>query len=493
MRKPSITVVAWSVVAIVTALRAIFAASLPLTGDEAYYWEWGRRLAAGYVDHPPAVAFAIAAFSWLGHTPFAVRIAFVLCGLGTALATAGAATALARDRRAGAVAALAVTLAPIMTVAFGIATPDGPFAFAWALSLYFAALAFEEKRLQWFVWLGVALGFALLSRFFSWALVLGIAAAALVAPYRVLWRRGLVLSFAIALAVFAPFIVWNAQHHWISFTFALLQRHPSDEVQLLRPLSLYGLGLLAFSPGLWIAATISAAHPRHALIAWTALPLSVLLIVLASHERVEVYWFIGPFISLCVIVGMQVRRLGWTLVPAAVLSALIFAAGIAPHQMYAAVTRAGVHLSDAGPFEMFTYPPLAKKMRMVADANHAIVMTDGYGFSSLLDFYGGLEPVVIGYDAQGEEARTWVNDSNRPSRAIFLDKVPLSKRPDFAHQLALACGRVQPGPVLDFTYRRYFTTWCDGMSPAALATLRWQIATALVSEPRERSRAPRHR
>jgi Dolichyl-phosphate-mannose-protein mannosyltransferase len=476
MRKPPLTVVAWSVVALVTVLRAAFAASLPLTGDEAYYWEWSRRLAAGYADHPPAVAFAIFAFSWLGRTPFAVRAAFVLCGLGTALATAGAAKILAGDRRAGAIAALAVTLAPMMSVAFGIASPDGPFAFAWALTLYFAALAFEERRMRWFVALGFALGFALLSRFFSWALLLGIAAAAVSPGYREVWRRGLALSFIIALLVFAPFIVWNAQHNWISFTFALLQRHPSDEVQVLRPLLLYALGLLAFSPGLWIAATTAAAHPRQALVTWTALPLSVLLFVIAVHERVEVYWFIGPYISLCVAMGMQLRRLGWTIAPAAVLSALIFAAGIAPRQMYAALVHAGVRLSDAGPFEMFTYPPLARKMRAVAAGNHAVVMTDGYGFSSLLDFYGGLQPVVIGYDAQGEEARSWFTDANAASRAVFLDKVPLSKRPDFARQLARACARVKTGQVLEFEYRRYFTTWCEGLEPGAIATLRWQVS-----------------
>lgn len=476
MRKPPLTVVAWSVVALVTALRAAFAASLPLTGDEAYYWEWSRRLAAGYADHPPVVAFAIAAFSWIGHTPFAVRFAFVVCGLGTALATGGAANVLARDRRAGALAALAVTLAPMMNVAFGIASPDGPFAFGWALSLYFAVLAFEEKRARWFAALGFAMGFALLSRFFSWALLFGVAAAALSPQYRDLWKRGLVLSYVIALLLFAPFIVWNAQHHWVSFTFAFLQRHPSDEVQLLRPLTLYALGLLAFSPGLWIAATIAAFHPRQAIVAWTAVPLSALLFIIALHERVEIYWFIGPYISLCVVIGMQLRRVAWVLAPAAALSALIFAAGIAPRQMYAAIVRAGVHLSDAGPFEMFTYPPLARKMRSVADSNHAVVMTDGYGFSSLLDFYGGLQPVVIGYDAQGEEARSWFTDANGPSRAVFLDKVPLSRRPDFAHQLSLACARVQTGPVLDFTYRRYFTTWCEGMAPGSIATLRWHLS-----------------
>ena len=40
-------------------LRAVVAFALPLTGDEAYYWEWSRRLAFGYVDHPPAAAWTI--------------------------------------------------------------------------------------------------------------------------------------------------------------------------------------------------------------------------------------------------------------------------------------------------------------------------------------------------------------------------------------------------------------------------------------------------
>lgn len=477
MRKPPFTVVAWSAVALVTALRLAFSAALPLTGDEAYYWEWSRRLAAGYADHPPAVAFAIAAFSWIARSPFTVRLAFVLCGLGAALATAGAANVLSRDRRAGAIAALAVTLAPMMTVAFGIASPDGPYAFAWALSLYLAARAFDERRMRWFVYLGIALGFALLSRFFAWALLLGIVAAACMPEHRPVWRRGLFASLVIALALYLPFVLWNAQHGWISFAFALLQRHPSDEVRVLRPFTVYALGLLAFSPGLWIAATVAAFRPKYALVAWTALPLAAVLLILSLHERVEVYWFIGPYISLCAALGtLRGARLAWTLAPAAALSALVFAAGIAPRPMYAAVVHAGVRLSDAGPFEMFTYRPLAQDVRRIAGRRDALVMTDGYGFSSLLDFYGGLEPVLIGYDAQGEEARGWFTDAQHPARALFVDKVPLASRPDFAKQLGLACGRVRSGPVLDYRYRRYFTTWCDNMASGAIATLRWQVS-----------------
>lgn len=494
MRARSWTFVAWSAVILVTALRAAFAASLPLTGDEAYYWEWSRRLAAGYVDHPPAVAFCIAAFSWLGHSAFAVRIAFVLCGLLTALFAAGAANALTRDARAGVVAALSVTLAPMFTVAFGTASPDGPFALAWAASLYFAVKALREQRIAWFACLGLALGIALLSREFAWPLLAGIIAAGFTVQYRQSWRRGLWISIAIALALYAPYIWWNASHHWISFTFALLQRHPSDEVQPLRPFTLYALDALAFSPGLWIAATLVLVREREPLLAWTAVPFSILLLLLAMHERVEVYWFIGPFVSVCVALGaafvqwtpIRERRAGaWMFAPAATLTALIFIAGLAPGSVYAALRAGGVHLADGGPFEMFTYEPLAHDVSKLVAARGTVAMTDGYGFSSLLDFYAGLRPVVIGYDAEGEEARWWFTDGEHPDRALFVDKVPLASRPDFSAQLALACARVVPGPVLSYRFvtrdadvppRRYFTTWCDGMSRNAVATLRWQTA-----------------
>jgi 4-amino-4-deoxy-L-arabinose transferase-like glycosyltransferase len=484
MRASRLIVAAWSTVAIVTVLRAAFAASLPLTGDEAYYWEWSRRLAAGYVDHPPAVAFCIAMFSWIGHTPFAVRIGFVLCGLLTALFAGGAAATLARDDGAGAVAALATALAPIFSVAFGSASPDGPFACAWAASLYCAAHAFRDARMRWFVCLGVALGIALLSRAFAWALILGIIAAACVPQYRQVWRRGFAVTLTIALALYAPYIWWNATHHWIAFTFALLTRHPSDEVQILRPFIVYALDALAFSPGLWIAATLVLVREREPLIVWTAAPLCVVLLLVSMHERVEVYWFTGPFISLCIAVGYAMRRAGaWVFAPAAALTALIFIAGLAPGLSYEALANSGVRLTNGGPFEIFTYAPLARDVAALTHGRNAIAMTDGYGFSSLLDFYAGVAPVVIGYDAQGQEARAWFSDRERPTRALFVDKAPLQTRPDFAAQLARACARVSPGPVLAYRFaasgariepRRYYTTWCDGMAADAIATLRWE-------------------
>jgi hypothetical protein len=488
---------AWIAGILVTVLRAVAAFRVPLTGDEAYYWEWSRRLAFGYVDHPPAVAWTIRALAWLGSTPGVVRIGFVLCGAVAMLAGAAAATRLAGgDRRAGAVTALAFALTPLFSLAFTSATPDGPFLAAWTLAMWFAIRAFGEGRRSDYVFLGLALGGALLARMFSFALVFGMVMYALAPSRRHLWREGFGLSLAIAALAFAPFVWWNATHHWVTFDFTFLGRHVRA-FRLTRPLELYAEQAAAYSPGLFVGALIVALR-GDALVKWTALPLFGVLTLLALFEPVEVYWIFGPYASLCLGLGAAYVRLAhrarviWArvcVVPAILLLPLLFYAAIAPGDAYARFHGAtGTSLRNSGPFEIFTYEPLAHDIKRLADADDAVVMTDGYGFSAIVDFYAGVPPVVIGYDWQGRESRNWYPDAQQPRRAIFLDKEELAPahptpqnrgRPDFAGRLARACGRVRPGPVLSYSYagvppRRYYVTYCDALVPQAMPILRWE-------------------
>jgi 4-amino-4-deoxy-L-arabinose transferase-like glycosyltransferase len=488
----------WAIVAAVTVMRAIADFKLPLTGDEAYYWEWSRHLAFGYVDHPPAVAGTIRAFAWLGMIPGAVRIGFVLCGVVATLAGAAAATRLAGgDRRAGAVTALAFALTPLFSMAFGSATPDGPYLACWTLAIWLALRAFDERRTADFIALGLALGGTLLSRMFGFALLLGVAACAAAPSRRALWRAGLGWSFGIAAVVFAPFVWWNATHHWLTFDFTFVGRHVS-QFKLLRPLSLYLVQAAAYSPGFFAGALVVALTPRgNALLKWTALPLIGLLTVLALFEPVEIHWILGPYASLCVGLGSAYVRLSrrariiWanaSVVPALLLLPLIFYAAVAPGAAYQLFRNTGSTLRNTGPFEIFTYWPLAQDARHLADANDAVVMTDGYGLSAVIDFYAGLTPIVIGYDWQGRESRNWYPDAEHPKRAIFLDKEELDPlhptadnrgRPDFKARLAQACGSVRKGPVLEYSYagvppRKYYTTFCDNLAPDGLQVLRWE-------------------
>jgi hypothetical protein len=500
------TAYVWAAVAIVFLLRAVGGFMLPLTGDEAYYWEWSRRLAFGYVDHPPAVAWTIASFGQFGNNPGLVRLGFVVCGAIATYALAECATLLANDRRAGAAAALAFSVTPLASIAFGSAQPDGPYLMFWCLALWFAARAFRFGLRRDYALLGLALGGVLLSRMFGFAIVAGIAGYALLPANRRFWRQGLALSFGLCALVYSPFLVWNASHDWVTFSFAFVHRHEGEHLtqsSLRHVLSLYAAQAAAYSPGIWLGVTILALRPRNALLAWTALPLAVGLTLLALFRDVEIHWILGAFASICAMMGVAYvqlsarRRIVWTtiaLVPAAVLLPAIFAMAFAPGASYRVIQReTGVQLRNTGPFEIFAYRPLARDLARIARERDAIVMTDGYGLSSVIDFNANVTPVVIGDDWQGRESHSWYPSSMRPGRALFVDKEPLAARPDFALRFEQACGRVVDGGVRSYRYgaappRTFYFTWCESLAPGGIALLRGETPMRMLSLSRLRRR-----
>src|SRR5512134_515911 len=62
------------------ALRALTVAGTELYSDEAYYWLWSLRPAAGYFDHPPLVAWLVAAGAPLAAGELGVRLLFLVAG-----------------------------------------------------------------------------------------------------------------------------------------------------------------------------------------------------------------------------------------------------------------------------------------------------------------------------------------------------------------------------------------------------------------------------
>ena len=485
-----VTAFVWVVIALIVIVRGVVGFTLPLTGDEAYYWEWSRHLAWGYVDHPPLVAWTIALFSPLGQTPGLVRLGFVLCGLVASLAVAGCATELTGDRRAGAVAALALALTPLASLAFGSASPDGPYLMCWSLALWSGARAFKRDAAPDWIALGVAVAGVLLSRVLGFALLFGICAYALTPGMRHVWRRGMPLALAAIAVLYAPFLLWNASHHWVTIAFGLVYRHEeTHSFDIMRVARLLGTQAAAYSPGIFLAVLLCAVRPRNAFLAWTAIPQLVVVTALAFVEKVEIHWIFGTLVSLAVMLGVTYTQLShrlkivWTticVVPGAILVLPILAVTFAPIPIYTIVHReTGAQLRNGGPFEIMTYAMVAEDAARLARERDAIVMTDGYGLSSVMDFDAGIAPVVIGYDWQGRESRAWYPDERRPRVALFVDKEPLSTRPDIASHLQRACGRVVDGGIHPYSFggttpRAYYFTWCEDLAPDGLAILRWE-------------------
>ncbi|MEO7857272.1 MAG: glycosyltransferase family 39 protein, partial [Gemmatimonadaceae bacterium] len=214
---------AWLAAVVVTVLatliRLLFAARLPLFPDETYYWEWSRRLAGGYFDHPPMIALLIRAGTAFGEpTPLGVRFFPVIAGGITGLATSAIAWRLAGGM-ASVRAAVLFALMPLAATGLVLATPDSPLLATSAVGLYCVVRAMQStvrsrSSLRWWSTAGVALGLSFTSKYTAILLPVTIAIAVLARPsLRARLREpGPYVACLLATLVFLPVLQWNAAH-----------------------------------------------------------------------------------------------------------------------------------------------------------------------------------------------------------------------------------------------------------------------------------------
>jgi undecaprenyl-diphosphatase len=204
---------------LLVAWRVAYVTVLPLdlSPDEAYYWDWSRRLDWGYVSKPPLVAWIIAAATRLaGLSEAAIRLPAALLGGLMLLAAAGLARSLYDDRVARTTLVLLAAM-PGTAAAAAFMTIDAPFLCAWALASWAVWLAFRREQTAWWrvALAAAATGVGLLAKqtmiviiplAFAWmAVSRGMRAWRTPAPW--LWLIG-------SLASLIPVTWWNAAHGW---------------------------------------------------------------------------------------------------------------------------------------------------------------------------------------------------------------------------------------------------------------------------------------
>lgn len=215
--------------AVVVALVGARVLLLPALGpfnDEAYYWEWSRRLATGYYDHPPLVAWILAGTTrLLGHSRLAVHLPAFALSLATTAVVFRLALALFPGRRALAWSAVAaLNAAPLFGLGAVFTTPDAPLLFLWASALLLAWRAVHGAPRRWYA-VGCCAGLGLLAKYGA-ILLPPTLLVFLLHPRHRRWlaRPEPWLGLALAVLVFAPVVLWNDGHGWASFRFQVLDR-----------------------------------------------------------------------------------------------------------------------------------------------------------------------------------------------------------------------------------------------------------------------------
>jgi 4-amino-4-deoxy-L-arabinose transferase-like glycosyltransferase len=292
---------------ILAALRLAAGALLPLSADEAYYWLWSRHLAAGYFDHPPAIAFIIRAGTALfGETSFGVRIGGIFLSFVASWFVWRAAAIVSRDEKAGALACLLFNLTLMTSVETLAATPDAPSvaaaaAFGWSL-----AKVVETGNGRWWFAAGLAGGLALLSKYTAPFLAAGALAWLLASPAMRRWLASLwpYAGAAAALGLFSVNLWWNAEHGWATFAFQFA-RVEGSHFTLRYLVEFLGAQALLASPFILVlgVAGLAAAtrtDARRALVAAMVWPAIAYFAWHSLHDRVQGNWpcFLYPMLAV---------------------------------------------------------------------------------------------------------------------------------------------------------------------------------------------------
>jgi 4-amino-4-deoxy-L-arabinose transferase-like glycosyltransferase len=222
-------------IAAMTALRVTYASLMELRTDEAYYWTWSKESALSFLDHPPMIAWFIRLGTLIfGDTNFGVRFAGVLALLVTQLLLADIVRRVTHDARAIVFAVLMPEAALYYGLLMAKVSPDIaliPFAVAmiWAL-----VRLVESNNARWWLAAGAFAGLALLSKFTAIMLLPAVVAFMLVPEWRARWLFSPYpwLAALIAVALFSPVLIWNAEHDWASFRFQLVRAAATHEISL---------------------------------------------------------------------------------------------------------------------------------------------------------------------------------------------------------------------------------------------------------------------
>jgi Dolichyl-phosphate-mannose-protein mannosyltransferase len=437
------------IVTALVALRLVAAAWTPLTFDEAYYWIWSKNLAPGYYDHPPGVALVIRLGTMIaGNTEFGVRLVSILLALPMSFAVYRTAEILFGGRQLAANAAIFLNVTLMAAVGTLIVTPDSPLLVASSFVLFFLAKVLESGRGAWWLAVGAAAGLALVSKytamFFGPAILIWLISV----PKLRRWLRSpwLYLGGLAALMVFSPVILWNADHHWVSFIKQLGRGEVTDfkpafigeliptQIAFATPLVfvLGAMGLYA------LMRREGGALASRVLISAMFWVITLYFLWHSLHARVEANWFAPVYPALAIAAAVAASLTRWQRVSQRVVDFCLRWASPVGVLMFAAL----IVQANTGALSGFRrdatvrsigvgWPVLAAEIEATrARVGAACVLAPDYGTASWLAFYLPKDTCVV----QPTQRIRWVNmaapdPAKLSGKLLWVDEVRANLQP----------------------------------------------------------------
>lgn len=287
--------------------KLLLAAFFPLTGDEAYFMQWAGQLEPGYYDHPPLIGWALWAIGHVSDSVFAFRLFAFTVGVATALVLYHVARPMGKD--AALLAAALYVASPMHMLQF-LVTNDSALLLCSGLTVlsFQRALRYGRGQWKWPILGGIALGLAVLSKYFVVFLFLGLLIVAFLRRKDGGLRHLLVMSL-VAVPFGLQHLHYNLTNCWNNIAFNLLARSDGPSGLHVDYVGSY-LVMLVYVLMPWVLWYLIAQRRRW----WRSelmLPIAVglvplwLFLVVSLKREVGVHWLLAfvPF-AYCLVTAL---------------------------------------------------------------------------------------------------------------------------------------------------------------------------------------------
>jgi len=221
---PGLPEVAWrgvlGLAAGLVVLELTLAARYGYHRDELYFMACARHLAWGYVDQPPLVpAVARLSMALFGPTVVGLRFWAALGGGATVVFTALMARELGGSRRAQLLAALAAATSVQVVATDHLLSTAAFDLFFWSATTLLVLRLLRTADTRLWLAIGAVAGVGLLNKYNIGFLLVAVVTGLLLDHRAALvFNRYAVMGALVALAIWTPNLIWNAQHHWAAFS-----------------------------------------------------------------------------------------------------------------------------------------------------------------------------------------------------------------------------------------------------------------------------------
>lgn len=202
--------------------------------DELYFLDAANRLATGYVDFPPAIAWITAALTGIfGKDILVLRTLACVAGITVTILAIDVARLLGAGSRGQWITAIVVLFAPAFLSVQSLLTMNVFDQLWWVTGFWVLIRYLEHRRPELMLLLGVVFGCALLTKLSIVFWFAALAVSALVHARWIFRRPETWAAAGIALILASPFIYWQFSENWLFLEFIRAYNERPPEAMVL--------------------------------------------------------------------------------------------------------------------------------------------------------------------------------------------------------------------------------------------------------------------